>query len=470
MFTHFPAPTYGPRRDPAYLSEEPRLTALSLSLGKEPQPWQRYVWDVGTQFKYDNDGRKIYKYSDVLVTVPRQSGKTTLLRPLRLLRMIENPAARLFATAQTGKHSSLRMLDMISEVEHSPLSSFFKTRKGKGDAGLELIANGSKLSQFTPNEEAIHGETAIYVDLDEIWYFSKAQGDAILGGVRPSASTLYGKAQRWYTSTMGTLASEFMNEMVDRGRKGEDQSLCYIEFSLPEGLDYKDPANWWKFHPALGNTINEAVLADELVHMSEGEFMRAYMNRLTDVQDAIIPLQMWDDLADTTVIPPALDELTVAFEVAPSNACSAVVAAWNTDGGPAVRVLHQAPGTAWLIPYLNDLMDRGITRFAADDAGPVKRILDKIGDTLPVQRISYQERRLADQTFITAARDDHTLIHDGASVLRQAISAAQIRRVNGMELLDREKSLAPIPSLIAASIAIYADTHRVEEYVPTLVA
>ena len=470
MFTHFPPPAFGPRRDPSYLSEEPKLTAISIALGKMPQPWQRYVWDVGTQYKLNSRGEKLYKYSDVLVTVPRQSGKTTLLRPIRILRMLENPSAHLFATAQTAKHSSLRMLDMIDAVEQSSLSSYFKPRRGKGDAGLELLANGAKLSQFTPNEEAIHGETSIHVDMDEIWYFSKAQGDAILGGVRPSAVTLGPRAQRWYTSTMGTLASEFMNDLVEKGRAGTKPSMCYIEFSLPVGEDYRDPAAWWKFHPALGNTITEQALKDELDSMSEGEFMRAYMNRLTDVQDTFIPLQMWDDLADTEIIAPALDDITVAFEVAPQNACAAVVASWQGEAGPCSRVIHQAPGTAWLIPYLQDLHSRGITRLAADGAGPVRRILDSIGDTLPVKVLEFQERRLADQTFITAARDDHTLTHDGSDVLRQALSAAQVRRVNGLELLDREKSLAPIPSLIAASVALYADTHREDNYVPVLVA
>nr|DAY14861.1 MAG TPA: Large Terminase [Caudoviricetes sp.] len=384
--------------------------------------------------------------------------------------MLENTGAHLFSTAQTAKHSSLRMLDMIDAVEQSSLSSFFKPSRGKGDAGLELLANGAKLKQFTPNEEAIHGETALYVDLDEIWYFSQAQGDAILGGVRPSAITLGPRAQRWYTSTMGTLSSEFMNDMVEKGRAGTKAGMCYIEFSLPEGLDYKDPANWWTFHPALGNTITEQALRDELESMSEGEFMRAYMNRLTDVQDTFIPLQMWDDLADNELMAPALDDISVAFEVAPQNACAAVVAAWQGESGPCSRVIHQAPGTAWLIPYLQDLYARGITRLAADGAGPVRRIIDSIGDTLPVKVLEFQERRLADQTFITAARDDHTLTHDGSDVLRQALSAAQIRRVNGLELLDREKSLAPIPSLIAASIALYADTHREDLYIPVLVA
>lgn len=454
-FKAFPRPQYGPRRDYTWKTEEPEITRTCRLMGKEPQPWQRYVWSVGTEYRIDAWGRKIYHYRDVLVTVPRQSGKTTLLQPLRVFRMIHNDGAHLFSTAQTQKHASKRMLDMVKAVETSKLSPLFKTRKGKGDAGLLLRANGADLAQFTPNEEAVHGETTPYVDLDEIWFYSQELGDAIMGGVRPAQITLGDSAQRWYTSTMGTLQSEFMNTMVNQGRNGEDPRLCYIEYSLPEGLDPYDLEAWETFHPALGNTITVESLQAEM-KMPKGEWLRAYCNRLTEVSESFMPLEDWDDLANPERILPPPAGVTVGFEVSPGNENAAIVAAWIADDAPNIHVIHQAPGTKWLIPYLYTLQDQGFTHFAADDGGPVRRILNDLGDNLNVQRLSYADRYLADQTLITSARDDQTLIHDGSRPLRLAIASAQVRRRNGLELIDREKSLNAVPALIAASVALYA--------------
>lgn len=457
-FTHFPRPRFGPRRDYTYWTEEPSITRASRAQGKEPQPWQRYTWAVGTEYRIDAQGKKHYHYSDVLVSTPRQSGKTTLLQPLRTYRMIRMPGAHLFSTAQTQKHASKRMLDMVTMIEGSTMAPLFHTRHGKGDAGMRLLANGSDLAQFTPNEEAAHGETSPYMDLDEIWFFSKELGDAIMGGIRPSQITLHGLAQRWYTSTMGTLQSGFMNDLVEAGRTGTRASLCYIEWSMPDGMDPYDPATWWAFHPALGNTITEEALRDDM-DLPASEWTRAYMNRLTDVTDTLMPLEEWDDLAGDPPAPP-LSEVTIGFEVSPGNMNAAVVAAWHDQAGvPIVRVLHQAPGTRWVIDYLRMLRQHGAPQPVADAEGPTRRLIDAMGEG-EVRTLTFAERRLADQTILSIARDDGTLIHDGSKALRTAVANAQTRVRNGVELLDRDRSTQPIPSLIAASVALYANAHQ----------
>src|SRR5262252_3191012 len=50
------------------------VAKLARAMGKPMMPWQRHVADVALEI--DADGRFVYNL--VLVTVPRQSGKTTL--------------------------------------------------------------------------------------------------------------------------------------------------------------------------------------------------------------------------------------------------------------------------------------------------------------------------------------------------------------------------------------------------------
>lgn len=471
-FRYFPAPAYGPRRDYSYLTEEPSISRICRAMGKEPMPYQRYVWAVGTEYRLDSWGRKQYHYDDVLVSTPRQSGKTTLLRPLRIKRMIDNDGAKLFSTAQTQKHASKRMLDMVNDIDRTIMAPLFKPRRGKGDAGLLLKANGSDLAQFTPNEEALHGETPIFVDLDEIWMYSQLLGDGIIGGARPGMITLHGQAQRWYTSTRGTLESEFMNTMVDACIAGERPRTAFFCWEMPEGMDPYDPATWWTYHPALGNTIPEDALASE-TDLPPGEFMRGYGNRLTERQSTFMPLEDYDLLTETfdEIAPIPLAQATISFEVGASNENAAVVACWHQGRTPVVKLVHQAPGTAWLPDYLRALKaDDGVTDFAADGEGPVKRILDHVRDDLNPRELKFAERRLADFSLITAMRDDAAAAIGKSSLLRIQVANAALKKTNGVEMFDRDKSTQPIPALVAAAVGLYANAHPIAAVVPLIVS
>lgn len=473
-FTHAPPPAYSPERDPSYLTEGGEIARVARLLGIELMPWQRHVVDIATQYRIDAGGQRAYKYRTIVVTVPRQSGKTTLMTPVRVHRIMTRPGIDAFSTAQTGKAARDRILKMIEQVEMSDLSPLFKPLRSNGAEGLKVNGTNSRCVRFSPVTGALHGETPHLVDFDEIWRYPEELGDMLLGGARPAMITLGARAQVWMVSTKGTAASTFMNRYITAGEAGNDPTLAYFAWQMPAGADPEDPATWWQFHPALGNTIGEDDLAAEMYAegVSHSERIRAYMNLITTVTDSIIEPEAWDQLANDRLglEVPALADCGIGVEVAPGNACAAVVAGWwDDEGSPVLRVLHQAPGTSWLRPYLRRLRDDyGVTEIAADDAGPVRRITDDLhpygtdaGEAeLPVRRLGLPDRSTADLDLIAAARDERTLQHDGSRVLAQAVAGAQLRVNNGVERIDRDRSLGPVPSLIAGSVALWHADHR----------
>lgn len=469
-FTHSPPPAFSPTRDETYRTEGEEIARVGRLLGIELMPWQRHVVDIATEYRLDDYGRRVYHYGKVLVSVPRQSGKTTLMTPVRVHRIMTRPGVDCFSTAQTGKAARDRILKMVELVETSPLAGLFKSLRSNGAEGLQVKGHKSKVVRFSPVLGALHGETPWLVDFDEIWKYSEQLGDALMGGASPGQITLDGQAQIWMISTKGTAASTFMNKYVDAGETNADPDLAYFAWQKPPHLDPDEPATWWAFHPALGNTISEDKLRKEMYGdgMTRSERIRAYMNLITTVDESIIDPEIWEAQAQEPDATPDLKDVTVGIEVAPGNTCAAVVAAWWEENTPVIRVLHQAPGTTWLTGYCQHLHhDYGVERIIADDAGPVKRIIDQLHPTgipddeapVPVTRLKLSERATADMTLIAAARDERTLIHDGSKVLAQAVAAAQLRTTNGVERIDRDKSLGPVPSLIAASVALYAATH-----------
>lgn len=469
-FKCLPPAKYCPAPDPAYpFNEGGEVAKVALLMGIRLQPWQRLVLNRATQYRWETDalGRRVraYRYKTVLVTVPRQSGKTTLVGPLQVFRMLLRPGSKNIYTAQTGADAAERITELINVVEKSVLNEVLTPRRSSGSEGLTVTETGSTLRRFSPTLSSVHGGHPYMVTMDEIWKFDKPLGDGLVGAIGPSQSTIRQEAQIWMISTKGTAKSEFMNSLISEGVEGTDPSLCFIEWSMPEGRDPYDPETWWLFHPALGNTLTVDALAADM-SLPYAEWMRGYMNVIVATEDPLIPLEDWDHLEGEPLTRPSLDEVTLAYDAGTVGECAAVVAAWeDTDGKTALRVVRQAPGVAWLAPYVADLAAQYPTmQLWADDGGPTRRVTDdlrerfQLGDR--VRTLSITERGIADGNILTAITETKSLRHDGSRPLRDAIANAATKDSNGVRLLSRDKSTAPIPALIAASVAVYGRQHQ----------
>lgn len=469
VFRFAPAPAYATARDLAALTEGAEIAMIAKLMGKDLMPWQQRVVDTATEYRIEN-GRRIYRYSTVLVTVPRQSGKTTLTGPVQVHRMVTRPNASVWFTAQTGKDAGTRIRDLIQAVTVSPLAALFTERYANGSEGLTCKGNRSSLRRFSPVEGALHGETPLLVTIDEIWKFSKVKGDGLIGGFSPAQITLHGQAQTWLISTMGTAASGFMNELVERGRAGTDPTMAYFEWSAPDGADPYAPATWWQYHPALGNTITEEALRAETNRVpSLGEWIRAYGNRVTIAEDPIVSPEAWDERAGAMDRP---DPSTVGlgYDVAPGNETAAVVVSWRDgEGHPRTRVLHQAPGTAWLVPFVRRIASTWGCTVAADAGGPVVGFTDDlVAGGVDVLTLSSADRGAADMQWLTAAGaqlgggrpSTPTLTHDGSDAFGTAVANAVLRTTNGVSKVSRDHSTAPVVAIIGSSVALWAHDHR----------
>lgn len=470
VFIYSPPPKYAPERDLSYCTEGGEIARLMKLMGRVMMPWQRLVADIATEYKIV-DGKRQYHYSKVLITVPRQSGKTTLMGPVKLHRIMTRPGITAFSTAQTGKDAGKRMKDLIRFVMQSPLAPIFKKRESNGSESLEVRKTGSSVTRFSPVIGAIHGETPHLVDFDEIWKYTEELGDSLLGGVGPAQITIREESQIWMISTRGTAASVFMNKWVKAGREGTEKGLAYFEWSMPDGMDPDDPKTWWKFHPALGNTISEDALREEMYGegMTHAERMRGYMNVLTEAEDPIITEGAWQELAVQPEQVPAKSEVVISYEVAPGNKRAAVMANWrDTAGFPCSRVLHSAPGTIWLVNYIRKLHKTWNPRaIAADDGGPVRRVTDMLMNPpedsgippVEVVALGMRDYGTACGAWLSAARDDKVLRQDGSEVFARAVAHSVLRTTNGVERIDRDKSTGPVCEVIASAVGLFVVDH-----------
>lgn len=470
---HDPPARYMPEPIEGMPNELAEAVRLAEMMGWDLQPWQRHVIEVATQYTLDEEGRREYKYRDILITVPRQCGKTTLIAPVAMLRSLHNPRAELYFSAQTGQYAAEFMKKLgraRDKTWHPSLRKAFRFLRSNGQEGF-YCSNRAIFQRFTRGDEALHSKTPLMVINDEIWTMSQEEGAALIGAVRPAQSTLGRRAQTWYMSTMGTPKSEFLNNMIDAGRAGSRDDLCFIEYAISPDGDPTDSEEWWRFHPALGNIQSFDTLKadfDSIYPDEPAQWERAYCNRMTQTEtDSAFP--DWDKLPRTGEINPE----TIAFGVEHSSRgyAAAISAAWtDTAGAPHIEIVRQGPYLDWVAPTLRQLQESYPSAAVwIDQAGANRRLIDMLQDAdIDVHAMRIYERQIADAQLLEAAREINTLHHPHSEALNEAAAGVVLKTVNGVSRIDRDKSTHDPMSLIAASAAIYGATH-IEENTPPAV-
>lgn len=441
---------------PGAVHDLPAIVATSKLLQTPLMPWQKWASRIASE-RHPSDPTR-YRYKYVFITIPRQGGKTVVMRCVLTERALRQSNRVAFYTAQTGKDAAERWKDLIKRVDKSPLKRYAKIRMAAGSQALTFI-NGSVISPFTPSGESLHGYTPHDVFLDEIFVWDEQQGADLLGAIVPAQNTLP-DSQIWLVSTMGNAHSEFMNEWYQKAidsLEDPDTNIAIIDFGLPDGLDAFDPANW-DVHPALGHTITKDDIAEAVAALSPGEFERAYMNRLVAAGETFVPIEDWDALANPEQKPVPWGQICVGYDVAHGGDSAAVVAAWyDKEGTVQVRPLRTAPGSTWLPEYLSkEIKPKRPRALGADGVGDTRALTDSLKNA----GFFFRPTELTPRDYSSACISFKNLIvtqglqHNGSPALRAAIMNAVTRPLGEGWAFSAAKSAGSIAELKAAVVAI----------------
>lgn len=452
--------------------------------------WQRAVVDVALEVLPNGD----WAYNEVVITVPRQSGKTTLLRPVVVHRCMAGEMRRVFLAAQTRKHSRRRWMDACSAMQHSRLlKKKTKQKVSNGFETLEFPTTGSSFEPFAPSGEDLHGETPDLVLLDEVWAFTADEYAVLMGAIQPGFTTKDG--QVWKTSTAGTAASYGLNEARERGRaaveRGDTGGIAYFEWSLPDEVagvaldelgDMELLAAVLGHHPARcqdsdclgpaggkpcphGFTVRDASIAEAQTKMDRSEFLRGFANRSTEAEaDRVIPDSVV--AASSTLARIPTDVVPgIAFDVDPDRRCATIVAGWrDPDGRALFEIIEHGLGTRWTAGAVIGVLERqGISRVTVNNAGPARDIADEI------ERAGFQVDRVTAPDYAAAcvrfndeikAMPVPTILHYGQADFVDAVPFLAWRRL-GQSLAFTTHS-EPITPVTAATLAVWAADHPAE--------
>jgi hypothetical protein len=341
-------------RDPSRKSMGPAVGRVGRALGTPLMPWQQYVADVGGEV--DERGR--FVYSLLIVTVPRQSGKTTLMLAQSVQRCLMADRRKTWHTAQTGQAARKKWRELADAITDSPLRELVATTRRAAGSEAIVFTNGSELRPHPPTRDGLHGEQGDHNDIDEAWAYDESQGDDVMQAIRPTHATRPG-AQTWVYSTRGDRSSTWFHGLIESGYAALD-GVALFDFGIPDGADPMDLDVIERHHPAIGYTIEREFLEAERAGMADkpGEYARAYGNRATGAAERVIPAAAW--IAAQTPDPLPAGRPAYGIAVAADGSASTLVAAVaDHTGRPVVEVIDHRPGRSWLVDRVRELRDAG---------------------------------------------------------------------------------------------------------------
>ncbi len=321
-------PLYATPRDPARKTLGPAVAKVAKALGTPLMPWQRLVADVAMEV---DPSTGLLAYREVVVTTPRQSGKTTLELGVMVHRCRTWPRSRVLYSAQSRLHAHKKWEDEhVATLKASPYSAEFTVRYQRGDEAIRW-ANGSLHGITAPGEKAGHSEVLDLAVMDEAWALEDSRLEQ---GLSPTMVTRP-QPQLWIVSTAGTYRSAYLRGKVEAGRarvnRGAHRGVAFFEWAAPAGADPGDPVTWRMGMPALHRTVTEATIAAEFERLDLADFCRAYLNWEPNAIPAdwlVIAEQAWRALADPSSA--AQDPVAFAADVTPERSHAAIAVAEQT--------------------------------------------------------------------------------------------------------------------------------------------
>lgn len=440
-------------------------------------PWQQWAADVIGEI---NPTTGLRKYPLVIISVPRQSGKTRLMGCACTQRALQAPKSYVWSTAQTGQHARRNWLKFTDDLLESScaINRLFVRKKSRGDEQLLIPRLSSSWNPHPPTEDSLHGEQGDLNLIDEAWVFDEVEGANLMQAITPTHSTRPG-AQTVIVSTRGSSSSVWFHNQIERGLAGEP-GVALLDWGIADDVDPCDLNEVAAAHPAVGYTQSLESIVSAFHEMggakAANEFARAYGNRPTASKTRTIPIEAWEMAASTDDIPTDAP-VCLGIAVSHDRDQTALVASAVVHGIPMVEVVDVRPGTRWAAPRIRELWERHHMDIIGDAVGPTAPLINEL------ERDGYEIVKVSSRQLTAACGDLWDMLttvdSDGMYCptikirpdgdLDLAAEIASRRRIGDAWCWDRRSPAGSIASLEAMTLAIAAAKNYRDPITPLII-
>lgn len=307
------------------------------------RPWQREI--VGRLFP-----TRGARPRQGLVSMPRGNGKTSLAGVLATYALFADnvEGAEVVVVASDARQAGITLRQVARMIE---LDGRLSEQVQVFQSRIYLPHSDSTLVVLPAEPGALQGWNPSLAIVDELHAVPRPVWDAVAlaAGKRDKSLTLA-------ISTPGPAREGVMWDLVEHGRRADDQSFVYVEYAAPDNCDVRDELAWRQANPALGDFLFPDALRATVATTREADFRRYRLGQWTQHADAWLPRDAWTACARPGPVVDGAD-VVLGFDGSYSGDATAIVAV-EVGKPPHVDVVAcwEPPTSAppgWQVPIVD---------------------------------------------------------------------------------------------------------------------
>lgn len=406
------------------------------------------------------------------VLVSRQNGKGSILEARVLAGLLLFGEKLIVWTSHQAKTST----EAFGRIE-ALFSNFDDIRRRvkkfshtNGEEGVEMLG-GARLRFVARSGKSGRGFSGDLVILDEALELAHKQVDALFPtmSARPNP-------QVWYTSSppVDSLSGEVLfgirRRALDAIQHERDDGLTYYDWGVEGVLDDLKKINLndlelaRRSNPAYNIRITPEFTLKERRALSDEGYARERLGiwpRDLSTNYQVVSEQQWEDALD--VKSAIVGTMAFSVDVSPDRQRGTIGSAGRrADGGTHIEVVDARPGTGWIVPRLQKLVERQKPcAIAIDEKGAAGSLIAEAEAAgLAIVKINMTDvargYALVYDGVAGADESARNLHHIGQPELDEAVKGAMKRTLGDGSAWDRKTSAVDITPLVACSNALAA--------------
>lgn len=447
----------------------PRIVAKCAEMGIKFDSWQHGIGSIALGKRAD--GKYAATVGGVVLSIPRQVGKTFIVGMIVIALCILFPGFTALWTAHRTRTSTMTFKSMQGMVRRKKIWPHIQAIRSTNGEQEIVFRNGS-IIMFGAREQGFgRGFDEVDIEVfDEAQILTeKALEDMVPAANQsrqPSGALLF---------FMGTppRPTDPGEEFTNRRKKaleskphgvvsGVAGNMVYVEFSADADADPDDEEQWAKANPSFpSRTPVESIERMRENLTDDDSFKREALGIWDAVSNTrVIDELSWDAAGDAASM--AVERLTLSIEVPPGRKSAAVgLAGRRPDGRWHVELDEERNGVDWAIPWVVERAKKNRLHAVVVDelSGLVEKRRDRhylIGTDILVTLAAAEGRDMA----IACAKYydgimDRSVFHTNQPQVNVAMSVAAKRPLQGAWAWNRKDATSNISPVVAETLALW---------------
>lgn len=471
----------------------PRLSDVAREVVYPPNivtsgyaPVEAKMREMGVRFKFWQaaigilalgkraDGKYAATVGGVVLSIPRQVGKTFLVGMMIIALCLLHPGLTVIWTAHHTRTSTKTFEVMKGLVKRPRIRPFLADEGNEGirsSHGEQEIAfrNGSVIMFGARSQGFGRGLEEVDVEVfDEAQILGTKALEDMVPAVNQSRHPAGGLLFFLGTPPRPTDPGEEFTARRTKALSGKASNMVYVEFGADPDADLDDPEQWAKANPSYPEfTPRESMerMREQLI--DDDSFAREALGIwTTSGTKRVIDAESWGAIADEASM--AVDRLALAIDVAPDRSVASVaLAGLRPDGLWHVELDEHRSGTGWIVPWIvRRCANNDIRAVVVDGISPASSLVEKRGNGrtyligtpkgVNIEVTTTTARTMADACgqFYDGVMDA-TFQHTDQPQVNVALSVAGKRPLVDAWAWNRKSATSDITPIVAETLALW---------------